>query len=343
MKVGIIGYTGAGRSTVFDALSGKKGTPLSPGKTRLGVAPVLDPRLDALTALYKPRRTVHAEVSLALPPNATAGPLDAPLVREMRDLRAYAHVIGAFGGDEPADEKAARQITELSTELVLTDMERVEKRQARIAKGGGARPGEEDALKRAATQLDLEQPLRLQDWEEGHLLLLNDIGLMSQRHLLTVVNVPEDLAGSTPGKASTAAAEATGSGLLWLCASLEAEIAALAADARLEFLEAYGLEQPVASRFVQAALSLLDQICFFTVGPDEVRAWPIARNSVALRAARAIHTDLERGFIRAEVVSHDLLLELGSEAKCRSEGKLRMEGKEYVVQDGDVITIRFNV
>ena len=343
MKVGIIGKVGAGRSTVFDALTGLGNAAHTPGKMRLGVARVLDPRVDKLVALYNPKSTVYAEVNLALPPNNTAGPVEGNVVREMRDLRAYAHVIGAFGGGDPSAEAAA-QLVELSTELVLTDMERVEKRRANIKKGGGDRPGEKAALARAEQQLNDEQPLRLLDWDEEARGLLDELGLMSQRPLLTVVNVGEDHAGDGPSGELTAEAERTGGKLLWLCASLEAEIAELDdEEAKAEFLEAYGLTQTASRRFVQACLDLLDQICFFTVGPDEVRAWPIPRDTVARRAARTIHSDLERGFIRAEVVDTETLLQHGSEAACRNVGKLRMEGKTYIVQDGDVINVRFNV
>jgi ribosome-binding ATPase len=342
MKVGIIGRSGAGRSTVFDALTGLQGTARVPGKTRLGIARVLDARVDALSALCKPKKTVYAEVSLSVPPNASTKPVEVSAIREMRDLWAYAHVIGVFSTDA-LEVAAAAQIAELTTELVLADMERVENRRARIAKGGGARPGEDDALARATTQLESERPLRLVDWDEQARSLLDELGLLSQRPLLTVVNVAETHAGEGPGEALRAAAATAGSELLWLCATLEAEISALEPEAQREFLGAYGLREPVSHRFVQAALALLSQICFFTVGPDEVRAWNIRRGTNARRAARTIHTDLEKGFIRAEVIEYGVFIEQGSEAKCKTAGKLRLEGKDYIVQDGDIITVRFNV
>jgi ribosome-binding ATPase len=342
MKVALIGRVGAGRSTVFDALTGQHGAARAAGKTRLGVAKVQDPRVETLTGLCKPKRTVHAEVTLALPPNATTGPLDLREVREMRDLWAYVHVIGAFGVEEPAGEVATR-LVELTTELVLADMERVENRRARIAKGMAARPGEEAALVRAAAQLEAEKPLRLLDWDEQARGLIDELGLLSQRPLLTVANVAESRAGESPSAAVQQAAASVGSELLWLCATLEAEISALEPDAQREFLAAYGLTEPVSARFMRTALSMLDQICFFTVGPDEVRAWNIRRGTNARRAAGKIHTDLEKGFIRAEVIDYDVFVEQGSEAKVKAAGKLRLEGKEYIVKDGDIITVRFNV
>jgi ribosome-binding ATPase len=342
MRVGIIGRTGSGRSTFFDALMGSQGAPRVPGKTRLGIARVHDPRVEQLVKLCQPKKTVYAEVTLALPPNTTPGLLDSTVVREMRDLWAYAHVIGAFA-DEGPDASAARAISDLTTELVLADMDRVEKRRARIAKGGGARPGEEEALAKAQAQLDAEKPLRLLTWDENARGLLDELGLMSQRPLLTVINVAEARAAEDPSEVLKAAAAACGSEIFWLCGTLEVEIAALEPAAQQEFLVAYGLTEPVSGRFIRAALSLLDQICFFTVGPDEVRAWNIPRGTPARRAARTIHTDLEKGFIRAEVIDYPVFVELGSEAKCKAVGKLRLEGKDYLVQDGDIITVRFNV
>ena len=341
MKVGIIGRAGDGRSTVFDALTGMSGAARTPGKLRLGIARVPDTRLDRLVAIYNPRNTVAAEVALALPPNPTGGLLDPTEVGQMRDLWAYAHVVGAYAGDP--QQIAAAQLEELTCELVLADMARVERRQERVGKGGGARPGESEALERAAAQLDGEQPLRLLAWEEEQGAILDDLCMMSRRPLLTVINVPEEQAGDAPSPQLREQARRWGIHLFWLCAPLEAEIASLPADSRHEFLEAYGLEQPAAHRFVQTCLRLLNQICFFTVGPDEVRAWSIPRGSRAPRAARTIHTDLERGFIRAEVVTYEDLLEHGSESACKAAGKLRTEGKDYVVQDGDVINIRYNV
>ena len=341
MKVGIIGRAGSGRSTVFDALTGLTGAARSTTKTRLGSAPVHDARLDRLTVMYNPKRRIPAEVALSLPPNPTSGLLDIPTVSMMRDLWAYAHVVGAFTGDP--EQVAATQMEELTTEMVLADMDRVERRRERVARGGGDRPGELPALERAAVQLDKEQPLRLLDWEEEHAAILDDLCMMSRRPLLMVINVSEDEASAEPSEALRAKAEETGIHLFWLCAPLEAEIAGLDAESRPEFLEAYGLDRPASHRFVQTSLSLLNQICFFTVGDDECRAWPIPRGSRAPRAAHAIHTDLERGFIRAEVVTYEVLMEHGSEAACKAAGKLRSEGKEYEVLDGDVINIRYNV
>jgi ribosome-binding ATPase YchF (GTP1/OBG family) len=173
---------------------------------------------------------------------------------------------------------------------------------------------------------------------------MDELGLTTHRPLITVVNVAEEHLGTPVPAEVTEAARKVGSGVLWLCAAIEAEIAAIDnPDERADFLAAYSLTRPASERFVQTAFTLLDQISFFTVGPDEVRAWPIASGTRARRAARTIHSDLERGFIRAEVIRYPDFLKHGSEAACRSAGVLRTEGKDYVVQDGDIITVRFNI
>jgi ribosome-binding ATPase YchF (GTP1/OBG family) len=338
MRVGIIGRAGSGRATLFEGLTGQQSAAGQRARMRLGVARVEDPRVDRLVAICKPRKTVHAELTLALPP----GGLDVPALRELREIRAYAHVVGAFSG-EPLVEEVTTQLRELSAEMVLADMERVENRVGRLAKGAAARPGEQELLAAAGALLEQEQPLRLQPWDEQATKLLDELGIVSHRPVLTVVNAAEELATATPPADVVSAARAVGSEVLWLCAALELEISRLDAESRDAFLAEYGLDAPVSQRFARACLALLDQICFFTVGPDEVRAWPLQRASNARRAARAIHSDLEKGFIRAEVIPYDVFVAAGSEARCRETGQLRVEGKDYVVLDGDIITVRFNI
>jgi hypothetical protein len=172
---------------------------------------------------------------------------------------------------------------------------------------------------------------------------LAHFAFLSQRPLLVVVNVSEDAAAALAPAAVERAARERGSEILSLCAAVEAEIAELAPAEQPEFLASLGLAEPARARFIRAAYHLLDLISFFTVGEDEVRAWPIRRGDRAPRAAGRIHADLERGFIRAEVMHYDDFIALGSESKARHEGKLRLEGKEYVVKDGDILNIRFAV
>lgn len=341
MRIGILGRKSSGRSTFFDALTGQTTTPHGAAKLRMGLAKVIDPRIDKLSAMYEPKKTTYAEVTLCLPPPAPAGPVDIPSLRELRDLRAYVQLVAAYSGE--TDEQVVAEIDAFNTELVLNDMERVEKRHARILKGGGDRPGELAMLEKAGKCLEEEKPLRLLSWDEQEEVLLSEIGLLSWRCLLTVVNVDDGRLADGMADSIKEIIAQKGAEAMLLSATLEAEIATLDAEAQAEFLEAYGLTEPVSIRFVQQALAMLEQICFFTTGKDEVRAWPIARDTAARRASRTIHTDLEKGFIRAEVISYATLIEQGSEAACKSIGELRVEGKDYIVQDGDIINVRFNV
>lgn len=342
MKVGIIGRTGTGRTTLFGALTGQN-DPGHAGKTRLGLARVRDPRVDELSAICKPKKTVYAEVTLALPHTSFGSALDLSGIRELRDLWAYVHVVGAFNVPN-AEATMLQQLQEVQSEMLLSDMDRIEKRLARIKKGGIQRAGEAEVLAEAQALLEAEKPLRVREWGDENELLFRELGLLSQRPLLTVVNVDEGKINDPIPPAVEAAATADGGEVLWLCAPLEAEIAALEEpEAQREFLAEYGMDAPVGQRFTQSALRLLKQMSFFTVGPDEVRAWTVPIGSLAPRAARAIHSDLEKGFIRAEVIDYDLFVEVKSEAQIRKLGKIRVEGREYVVKDGEIISIRFNV
>ncbi len=244
--------------------------------------------------------------------------------------------------DEPRADPE-RELRDFDAELVLHDLAIVEKRLDRLRKEGHKGTGEFHELERLHVQLEEGKPLRTMRWsaaEEGELA---HFGFLSRRPLLVVLNVGEDAASAPPPAAVEAAARERGSEVLALCAAVEAEIAELALADQPEFLASLGLEEAAQARFIRAAYHLLELISFFTVGEDEVRAWPIRRGDRAPRAAGRIHSDLERGFIRAEVVHYDDFIALRSESRARQEGKLRLEGKEYVVQDGDILVIRSGV
>ena len=200
--------------------------------------------------------------------------------------------------------------------------------------------GEFHELERLHAQLDQGLPLRLMTWSEAEEKELAHFAFLSRRPMLVAVNVAEGEAASPPPPAVVEAAKARGAEAISLCAAVEAEIADLDPAEQPEFLASLGLSEPARARFIRAAYHLLELISYFTVGEDEVRAWTIRRGDKAPRAAGRIHSDLERGFIRAEVVHYDDFVALGSEAKARTEGKLRLEGKEYVVKDGDIMNIR---
>ncbi|HXQ24545.1 MAG TPA: DUF933 domain-containing protein, partial [Candidatus Acidoferrales bacterium] len=224
----------------------------------------------------------------------------------------------------------------------LSDLVLIEKRLERLKKEKG-KEQEHALLERCKTFLDAERPLRQMDFSGEEASAIAGFGFLSRRPLMVVLNVGEaDVAGDMPAAVAEFLAAEQLEGLL-LSGKIEMEIAALEADDRQAFLEDLGLKATARERFIRAAYELLDQISFLTSGEDEVRAWTIKRGMTAVKAAGKIHSDIERGFIRAEVVHYDDFVQYGSDAKCREHGKLRLEGKDYVVRDGDIIHFRFNV
>jgi hypothetical protein len=349
MKVGIVGFPRAGKTTVFNALTGLRaavGGYGDPGKPNLGAIKVPDERIDRLSAIFTPRKTTYAEVVFVDFPGAgerSGAVLDQATLVQMRDADALVQVVRGF--PDPAAQDAAdpaRDIAAFAGELVLADLAIVEKRLERLRKEKG-KEQETELLERCAAALEAETPLRRLTLSASEERALSGFGLLSRLPLLVLVNVGESDAAAALADSVRARLAADAVPGLALCAQIEMEIAALDAADRAAFLADLGLREPARDRFVQAAYTLLDLISFLTTGEDEVRAWPIRRGTVAVRAAGKIHSDIERGFIRAEVVSYDDFIRLGSEAKCRDAGKLRLEGKEYVVQDGDIIHFRFNV
>ncbi len=346
MKAGLVGYTQSGKTTLFNALTGlHKGGGAGRGQVNLGAIKVPDPRVDALSAIFKPLKTTYAEMRfIDVPGPAGKGSgLDDDSLRALSEVDAFCLVVRGFAAVDGTPADPERELRDFDAELVLHDLGIVEKRLDRLRKEHGKGTGEYHELERLHAMLDQGQPLRLTRWSEAEEKELAHFGFLSRRPLLVVVNVGEEAAAAPPPPGVAAVARERGSEVLSLCAAVEAEIAELAPSEQPEFLASLGLSEPARARFIRAAYHLLDLISFFTVGEDEVRAWPIRRGDRAPRAAGRIHSDLERGFIRAEVMHYGDFIALGSEARARQEGKLRLEGKEYVVQDGDILNIRFAV
>jgi hypothetical protein len=344
MKAGIVGFPGVGKTTVFNALTGLHaavGGYGDPTKPNLGAIKVPDPRVDRLRAIFRPRKTTYAEVvfvDFPAPSGRTAAALDQATLVHMRDADALVQVVGAFRATVPPE----REIADFRNELVLADLAIIEKRLERLHKEKG-KELEAALLARCRAALDAEQPLRTVVLSEPEERALAGFGFLSRLPLLAVLNVGEAAASAPLPPAVQAALERDGVLGLSFCAQIEMEIAALDPAERGAFLADLGLTESARDRFVQAAFRLLNLISFLTTGEDEVRAWPVRQGTTAVRAAGKIHSDIERGFIRAEVVAYEDFVRLGSEAKCREAGKLRLEGKEYVVRDGDIIHFRFNV
>ena len=344
MKAGLVGYAQSGKTTLFNALTGlHKGGSAARGHVNLGAIKVPDPRIDALSAIFHPRKTTYAEMQFVdvQGPAGKGSGLDAEALRALSEVDAFCLVVRGFAAPDGTAADPARELADFDAELVLHDLAIVEKRLDRLRKEQHKGTGEYHELERVHAQLDQGAPLRAMKWSEAEEKELAHLGFLSRRPLLVVVNVAEEAAASPPPTDVVAAARARSAEAIALCASVEAEIAELDPAEQPEFLSSLGLAEPARARFIGAAYRLLDLISFFTVGEDEVRAWPIRRGDRAPRAAGRIHSDLERGFIRAEVVHYDDFVALG--ANARREGKRRLEGKEYVVRDGDILEIRFAV
>ena len=342
-----MGFPRAGKTTVFNALTGLQAQVGGYGdasKPNLGTIKVPDARIDRLRDIFSPKKTTYAEmVFVDFPGGERGGVLDQTTLVQMRDADALVQVVRGFTDPVTQDAAApARDVEGFKSELVLADLAILEKRLERLRKEKG-KEQEAELVERCKTALEAETPLRRIELSAADERTLSGFGLLSRLPFMVVVNVGEGEAAAPLDAGVRATADAEGVASLALCAQVEAEIAALDAADRGAFLADLGLSESARDRFIQAAYGLLDLISFLTSGEDEVRAWPIRRGTTAVRAAGKIHSDIERGFIRAEVVAFDDFVKYGSDAKCREAGKLRLEVKDYVVHAGDIIHFRFNV
>ena len=344
MKIGLVGYPGSGKSSVFSALTGQTVETGygSQGKTNLGVVKVPDTRVDALAGLFKPRKTTYAEITFSDVGGGHGDGIDRTALAGMREMDALCQVLRAFPDAAGGAPDPMRELKGLETETILADLELVEKRIAKLTKER-TDPRELELMKRLEQDLSGERPIRAVEMSEADRKMVAGYRFLSQKPLLLVLNVPEAGAAAGPPADLAGAASERKLGLVVLSAQVEMDIAQLPPGEQVEFLESLGLAEPAKNRFIHAAFELIDLVSMLTAGPDECRAWPIQRGTPAPRAAGKIHSDIERGFIRAEVCRWDDLVALGSEAKCRDVGKMRIEGKDYIVEDGDVVNFRFNV
>jgi GTP-binding protein YchF len=347
MKVGIVGFRGAGKTTIFNALTGLRAQVGGYGdvtRPNLGVIKVPDERILALAEIHHPKKTTFAEISFVDVPGRgeERAALDPATLVQMRDVDALAQVVAAF--DDPSGERpsSVAQLENFAAELILADLGIIEKRLERLKKEKG-KEREQRLLERCNAHLASEQPLRTCDLAPEEVSALAGFNLLSRMPMLILLNVGEAEIGKPPPSAVADWAATRGLELVEVPGKTEMELSELDEGDRGAFLADLGIEQPAKDQFIRAAYGLLDLISFLTAGEDECRAWPIHRGTVAVKAAGKIHSDIERGFIRAEVVPFAEFMRYRSEAKCREAGKLRLEGKEYVVADGDIIHFRFNV
>lgn len=357
MKIGILGFAKTGKTTVFNALTGND-VPTDKfaaraSKVNLGVAKVRDERLGVLARMYRPKKITPATVEYADIPGIEKGQaIASAYLAEFRGLDAFLHVVRGFEDpDLPhafEDIDPARDVGAMEQELLLQDMASVEGRLSRLAsdlkkKKEPEWEAEQAVLLSLQKALEKEEPLRAHEWPEESLARVRGLALLTLKPILHVVNSGEDQVGQPLPPALARVAEQPRTGVERLFGAIEYEISRLSETDAAAFLADLGLAEPTADRVAAASYRLLDLISFLTAGEPEVRAWPIHRGITARRAAGRIHSDIERGFIRAELVAFDDLVAAGSWAAARDRGTLRLEGKDYVVKDGDVVLFRFAV
>jgi len=354
MKTGIIGLPQVGKTSLFKILTKVDDRGYS-REAHLGIAKVPDDRLDRLAALFNPKKLIHATVEYADVAAISQEALkETALLASLRNVDALIHVLRAFENDAVPHTGAidpARDAKNLEFDLMLSDLTQVEKRLERLEKDlkkmRTADLEKENALLlRCKAALEAETPLRELEMSVDEKKLIRGFMFLSQKPVLYAVNLSEstslgdDLAAAAQKYSLTELAARPGAGLTAFCGKVEAELAEMEDDEAREFLSSYGLTESGLVRLIRRSYELLGLISFFTVGEDECRAWTVPANSRAQEAAGAIHSDLEKHFIRAETIHWDTLLAAGSEAAARAQGTLRLEGKDYLVQDGDVLHIR---
>ena len=359
LHAAVIGFPSTGKSTLFQLMTSARDAPKGKGDVAIGISRVPDPRLDTLTALFNPKKRVPATVEFTdvIAP-ARSGAQALVDVAGYKNADALVHVVRAFR-DEAVPHPAgtvdpARDAQAMEDELILADLGIAERRLERLEKDlkKGKSPElekERELVERCRTSLEAGEPLRALDLSVDDRKRLRGFQFLSAKPLLVVINLDEGDLADVGADVGAAAAKAgltpflarASTRAVALCAKIELEIAQLEGDDARAFLADLGLTESGLDRVIRSTYDLLGYMSFFTVGEDECRAWSIARGTPAQLAAGEIHSDIQRGFIRAEVVAYAALTGRGSMAACREHGEVRLEGKEYVVQDGDVINFRF--
>ena len=361
MKIAIIGLANSGKTTIFNALTGLNVEttiyPTLAGEPHIGMVKVPDGRLEKLSEIYNPKKTTYATVEYIDFIGLTKGDIEQnkKVFELIKDADAILHVIRCFGDEtivHPLESIGPKRDAEtVELEMIFGDLELVDKRLERMEQGArrGKKPdaSEQKLLLKCKEILEKETPLRDAQFDEEEQKAMRHLQFMSIKPEVIVLNVAESDISSEKTSASIAELEVMFKGkqvkIESLCGKIEMEIAQLSYDEAAVFLEDLGISEPALNRLIRVSYDLLGLISFLTAGEDEVRAWTIRRGLSAQKAAGKIHSDIERGFIRAELVAYDDFIACGGMSGAREKGLLRLEGKNYEVKDGDIINFRFNV
>lgn len=365
MKLGIVGLPNVGKSTLFNAIT-KAGAeaanyPFCTIEPNIGVVNVPDKRLDVLEKMYSSRKKVNANIEFydiaGLVKGASKGEgLGNKFLSHIREVASIVHVVRCFEDPNVVHVDGSvdpiRDIETINLELIFSDIEMLERRMekfVKLARSGDKKAKEEIAfMERAKAHLEAGSPIRTLEMTYEEEDLVKSFFLLTSKPVLYAANISEEdlTSGNIENsyvKIVREFASKENSEVVVICAKLEEEVSALEEDEKLELLQEYGLHETGLDRLIQSSYKLLGLMSFLTAGVQEVRAWTITRGTKAPEAAGKIHSDIERGFIRAEIISYDKLVECGSEAAAKEKGFYRLEGKEYIMQDGDVVNFRFNV